>query len=141
MLLEGEINIKAPRETVYHYLTDAKMVSKCMPGVKSMEVITPDKKFRAVGAIGLGSIKVNVTNDIEWTELDPPNGAKIRVHGTATGSSMDTSSEMSLSDGPDGSTNMKWSAEIRVVGGAARRPAPPLRRTRPRSRPLSRRSS
>jgi len=62
---------------------------------------------------------VNVTNDIEWTELDPPSGAKIQVHGTATGSSMDTTSEMSLSEGPDGSTNMKWSAEIRVVGTIA----------------------
>ena len=119
MLLEGEVNIKASRETVYKYLTDAELVSRCMPGVKSMEVLAPNKKFRAVGAVGLGSVKMNVTNDVEWTELDPPNGAKMKIHGTTSGSSMDTTSEMALSDGADGSTDMKWSADVNVVGTIA----------------------
>lgn len=119
MRLEGQVEIKASRETVFDYLTDPQSVSKCMPGVKSMEVITPEKKFRAMGSIGLGTVKVSFTNDVEWTELDPPNGAKMKMRGRSPGSSIDVTSEMSLADGGEGTTQMNWTADVKVLGTIA----------------------
>jgi carbon monoxide dehydrogenase subunit G len=119
MNLEGKLNIKASRDVVWSFLTDADSVSRCMPGLESMEILEPGKKFRAVGALGLGTIKVKMNTDVEWLELDAPNQAKMKMTGSGPGSSINVSSQMDLSDGADGSTDMKWSAEVKVVGTIA----------------------
>ena len=119
MRFEGKVNISAPRTDVWAFLTDANAVSRCMPGLESIEIITPNEKFRAIGAMGLGSVKLKMSTDVEWVELDAPNRAKMKMRGTASGSSIDVASEMHLADGPDGSTEMEWSAEVKVMGTIA----------------------
>ena len=119
MRFEGKVNISAPRAEVWAFLTDAHAVSHCMPGLESIEIITPNEKFRAIGAMGLGSVKLKMNTDVEWVELEAPNRAKMKMRGTASGSSIDVASEMRLADGPDGSTDMEWSAEVKVVGTIA----------------------
>lgn len=116
MQFEGTVNIGAPPEEVWDFLTNPDAVSQCAPGLQSMEVIEPDKKFRAVAAVGLGSIKAAFTTDVEWLELDKPNHAKMKAHGSGQGSGVDVTSDMYLSDGENGTTDLKWSAEISVVG-------------------------
>jgi carbon monoxide dehydrogenase subunit G len=56
---------------------------------------------------------------VEILELDEPNRAKLKAHGSATGSVADAVSEMHLSDGPDGSTNVHWTADVNVAGQLA----------------------
>ena len=119
MHLEGTVSIDAPREKVWQSLTDPNFVSQCAPGLESMEIIEPNKKFQAVASAGLGSIKVTFKTDVEWLDLDPPTWASMRLHGTAPGSAMDMASEMLLSDGPDGATELKWAAEVVVLGTIA----------------------
>lgn len=119
MQFDGTVNIEAPREKVWEFLTDPNLVSQCAPGLKSVEVIEPDKKFRAVAGVGFGSVKVTFETDVEWVEVDAPNYAKMKAHGKAPGSGVDISSTMRLSDGPDGATEMQWSADIVVVGTIA----------------------
>ena len=119
MQFDGTVNIEAPRERVWEFLTDPNLVSQCAPGLKSVEVIEPDKKFRAVAGVGFGSVKVTFETDVEWVEVDAPNYAKMKAHGKAPGSGVDINSTMKLSDGPDGATEMQWSADIVVVGTIA----------------------
>jgi carbon monoxide dehydrogenase subunit G len=119
MHLEGNVSIAAPRQKVWDSLTDPYFVSQCAPGLESMDVIEPDKKFRAVAGAGFGSIKVTFKTDVEWVELDAPTRASMKVHGTAPGSAMDMTSAMILSDGPDDSTELNWAAEIVVLGTIA----------------------
>jgi carbon monoxide dehydrogenase subunit G len=119
MHLEGSVNIKAPREAVWQFLTDPHQVSSCAPGVESVEVVEPGKKFRATAAIGFGTVKARFTGDAEFVELDAPHRAKIKAHGNAPGSAADVTSEMFLSDGPGGTTDMKWTAEVVILGTLA----------------------
>jgi carbon monoxide dehydrogenase subunit G len=119
MHLEGTVNIKASREIVWQFLTDPNKVSQCAPGVETVEIIEPGKKFRAVAAIGFGTVKVRFAGDAEFLELDAPNRAKIIGHGNAPGSAADVTSEMFLSDGPEGSTEMRWTADVVVLGQLA----------------------
>jgi carbon monoxide dehydrogenase subunit G len=119
MHLEGIVNIKAPRQTVWDFLTDPQKVAQCAPGVDSVDILEPGRKFRANAAIGFGSVKAQFSGDAEFLELDAPNRAKIKGHGNAPGSAADVVSEMFLSDGADGSTDMKWTADITVVGQLA----------------------
>ncbi len=119
MHFEGKVNIKQSRSEVWAFLTDAEAVSQCMPGLESIEIVTPNKKFRALGALGLGTVKVKMDTDVEWVELDAPNRATMRMNGTAPGSAIDVASEIRLADGADGSTDMEWSAEVKVLGTIA----------------------
>jgi carbon monoxide dehydrogenase subunit G len=119
MHLEGIVSIAAPRQKVWDSLTDPYFVSQCAPGLESMDVIEPGKKFQAVAGAGFGSIKVTFKTDVEWLELDAPKRASMKVHGTAPGSAMDMTSAMILSDGSDESTELNWTAEIVVLGTIA----------------------
>ncbi len=119
MHLEGNVSIGAPRQKVWESLTDPHFVSQCAPGLESMEIIEPNKRFQAVAGAGFGSIKVTFKTDVEWVELDAPTRAAMKVHGTAPGSAMDMTSAMILSDGADGSTDLNWSADVVVLGTIA----------------------
>jgi hypothetical protein len=116
---DGTVSINAPRQKVWEYLTDPNSVSECAPGLKSVEVIEPDKKFRAVAGVGFGSVKVTFEIDVEWVELDPPNHARMKAHGKAPGSGVDITSVMNLTNGSEDFTELQWSADIVVVGTIA----------------------
>lgn len=119
MELQGSTSIAAPREQVWSFLTDPHQVSKCAPGLESMEVIEEGKKFRAVVSVGFGSMKARFTADIEWLELEEPERAKMKAHGTAPGSTADASAEMTLLAGDGGSTDLDWKADVSVQGTIA----------------------
>jgi len=119
MLLKGEVPIRAAREKVWDFLTDPQQVGMCAPGVESIEVIEPDKRYRGVVSIGLGSVKARFSGEVEILELEKPNRAKLRAHGTSSGSVADAASEMVLSDGPAGTTIVNWTADVSVSGQLA----------------------
>jgi carbon monoxide dehydrogenase subunit G len=119
MQVQGNVNINAPRGQVWAFLTDPQAVGRCAPGLESLDVVAPGEKFKAVASVGFGSMKVRFTVDVEWTELDEPDHAQMRAHGTAPGSTVDASSEMNLSDGEGGGTRLDWSADINVQGTIA----------------------
>jgi carbon monoxide dehydrogenase subunit G len=119
MLLKGDVTIHAPRKKVWDFLTDPNQIGQCVPGVEKIETIEELKKYHGVVSVGLGSVKARFSGDVEILELDEPNRAKLKAHGTATGSAADAVSEMKLSDGPDNSTLVTWTADINVSGQLA----------------------
>ena len=119
MQLKGEVIIKAPRKKVWDFLTDPNQLAQCVPGVEKVEELEPLKKYRGVVSVGLGSVKALFNGDVDILELDEPNRAKLKAHGTATGSAADAISEMTMSDAPDNSTLVQWTADINVSGQLA----------------------
>jgi hypothetical protein len=119
MLLKGDVTIHAPRKKVWDFLTDPNQIGPCAPGVEQIETIEPDKKYRGVMSVGLGSVKAKFNGDVEIVELNEPDHAKLKAHGVATGSAADVMSEMTLSNGPDGATNVHWTADVQVSGQLA----------------------
>ena len=119
MYFEGTININAPREKVYQFLTDPDFVAQCAPGVKEMVVIVPNEKYQAVAAVGFGSVVAEFRTDVDFLEMIPHDRAKVKAHGNAPGSAVDAVSEMQLVDGENGTTDLRWTADIAVVGSIA----------------------
>ncbi|HZM23619.1 MAG TPA: carbon monoxide dehydrogenase subunit G [Anaerolineales bacterium] len=119
MRLSGEVTIRAPRKKVWDFLTDPNQIGQCAPGVEKIEMIEPLKRYRGVVSVGFGAVKARFSGDVEVTELNEPNSAKIKAHGSATGSVADAVSDMRLSDGPDGSTVLNWTADVTVSGQLA----------------------
>lgn len=119
MQFKDTVVIQASREKVWAFLTDAEKVARCAPGVESVEVVEEMKKYKAVASVGFGNIKAKFTADLEFVELEEPTFAKIKAHGTATGSAADVVGEMTLSDGEEGATVLDWVATISIMGTLA----------------------
>lgn len=119
MLLKGDVTIHAPRKKVWDFMTDPNQIGQCAPGVEKIEEIEPMKRYRGVVSVGLGSVRARFNGEVDIVELEEPDRAKLRAHGTATGSVADAISEMNLSDGPDGATLVHWTANVNVSGQLA----------------------
>ena len=119
MLLKGDVTIHAPQKKVWDFLTDPNQIGQCVPGVEQIETIEELKKYRGVVSVGLGSVKARFNGEIEILELDEPNRAKLKAHGTTTGSVADAISEMSLTAAAEDSTVVHWTADINVSGQLA----------------------
>jgi carbon monoxide dehydrogenase subunit G len=119
MQLRGEVTIRAPRKKVWDFMTDPNQIGQCVPGVEKIETIEEMKKYCGIVSVGLGSVKARFSGNVEILELDEPNRAKLKAHGTATGSAADAISEMILSDAGDGSTLVQWTADVNVSGQLA----------------------
>ena len=119
MILKGDVTIRAPRKKVWDFMTDPDQIGQCAPGVEKIEMIEPLKRYRGVASVGFGAVKARFSGEVEVIELQEPNYAKIKAHGSATGSVADAVSEMRLSDGPDGSTLVNWTADVAVSGQLA----------------------
>lgn len=119
MQLKGDVTIRAPRKRVWDFMTDPEQIGQCAPGVEKIEMIEPLKRYRGIVSIGFGAVKARFSGEVEILELDEPNRAKLKAHGSATGSVADAVSEMYLSDGPDGSTLVHWTADVNVAGQLA----------------------
>ncbi len=116
---EGTVSIKAPRSQVWEFLIDPQKVGECAPGVESVEVVEGEQKFRAIAVVGFGVVKARFSGAAEFLELDAPNRATLKAHGNAPGSAVDVLSVMLLSDGSDGTTELKWTADITIMGTLA----------------------
>lgn len=119
MRLKGEVIIRAPRQKVWDFLTDPNQIGQCAPGVEKIETIEDMKKYRGIISVGLGSVKARFSGDVDVLELDEPNRATLKAHGTATGSAADAVCEMILGDAPENATHVQWTADINVSGQLA----------------------
>lgn len=119
MQFDGTVSINSSRQKVWDFLTDPNAVAQCAPGLESLEIIEPDKKFRVVASVGLGNIKAKFTVNVEWVESEPPVRAKMKAHGDAPGSAVDIVSEMVLNEIDENITELDWSADIQVLGTIA----------------------
>jgi carbon monoxide dehydrogenase subunit G len=100
-------------------MTDPNQIGQCAPGVEKIEMIEPLKRYRGIVSVGFGAVKARFTGDVEVIELEEPDYAKLKAHGSASGSVADAVSEMRLSDGPDNSTVLHWTADVIVSGQLA----------------------
>ncbi|MEW6239594.1 MAG: carbon monoxide dehydrogenase subunit G [Chloroflexota bacterium] len=119
MNISGDVTIQAPRKKVWDFMTDPNQIGQCLPGLEKIETIEDMKRYHGVVSVGLGSVKARFSGEVEIVELDEPNRTKLKAHGTATGSAADAVSELSLSDGPNDSTLVHWTADINVSGQLA----------------------
>jgi carbon monoxide dehydrogenase subunit G len=118
MKFSGSVDINAPRDRVWSFVTDPDQVGQCGPGVESIEVID-DTHFKATAKVGIGFISARFVVNLEMAEQAPPDRAVIKAHGQAPGSAVDATAEMALSGPPDGPTTMDWSADVALAGTMA----------------------
>ena len=115
MRFEGKLDIDAPRERVWSFLTDPAQVTTCAPDVQSLEVTDP-RHFKVVVRAGVGPIKGTFSMNVEFTELQEPGHASVVARGQAPGSAVEMVSNMDLAEFDETHTLMEWSSEVTVSG-------------------------
>ena len=115
MRFAGTIDIDAPRERVWAFLTDPAQVTTCAPDVQSLEVADPHH-FKVVVRAGVGPIKGTFTMNVQFLELERPKHAAVLARGQAPGSAVEMISNMDLSEFDEQHTVMEWSSEVTVSG-------------------------
>jgi uncharacterized protein len=119
MKFEGTVDIKAPRDRVWAFVSDPAQVASCGPGVESVSIVD-DTHYKSIAKIGVGFISARFNGDIEIVERDAPDRMVIKVHGQAPGSAADAVASMALRDGAaEGETAMDWSADVAISGTLA----------------------
>lgn len=118
MKFAGTVDINAPRDRVWAFVTDPQQVGQCGPGVESIEVID-DTHFKATAKVGIGFISARFVVNMEFAEVNAPNDATIKAHGQAPGSAVDATAQMRLSDSASGGTTMDWDADVNIAGTLA----------------------
>ena len=115
MEFSGSVDIPAPRDQVFAFVTDPNRVS-CGPGVESIEIVDPTH-FKARAKVGVGFISARFVVDLEIAEQQAPDMAVIKARGQAPGSAVDALGRINLADGPEpGTTTMQWAAEVNISG-------------------------
>lgn len=116
MQFSGSVEIAAPRDRVWNFVSDPQQMGSCGPGVESVETIDATK-FVAKAKVGVGPINARFTIDAEFLERVEPDRARVRARGKAPGSAVDGTAEMSLRDGDAANTTiMDWTAEVQISG-------------------------
>ena len=118
MKVSGERDFDAPRATVWRVLNDPNEMAKTMPGVESFD-IQDDRHWRANVKVPLGLGGLRMSIDFEKTEEREPEFAKLHAKGNGVGAIMNMDTSFNLSDGANGGTNMKWEADVHILGPVA----------------------
>jgi len=118
MKFSGTVQINAPRDRVWAFVTDPNQVGQCGPGVESIEVVD-ESHFKAAAKVGIGFISARFNVNMEFAELAAPDRALIKAHGQAPGSAVDATATMTLSGPAEGPTAMDWSADVMLSGTMA----------------------
>ena len=118
MKVTGEREFEASRETVWQVLNDPAQMAKTMPGVESFD-IQDDRHWRAHVKIPLGLGGLRMSIDFEKTEEREPEFAKLHAKGNGVGAVMNMDTSFNLSEGASGTTNMKWEADVHLLGPVA----------------------
>ncbi len=118
MDIEGTEIISAPREKVWEFVTDAESVASCTPGVKSVRILEPGKRFEVVGGVKLGTVGLNAKNVIEFTDLVELEEARLKIRGRGPGTTIDAVAELRLRDDASG-TALDWKGTVQVRGTLA----------------------
>src|SRR5438067_6939006 len=80
MTMTGEVQLPAPRQTVWEKLNNPEVLKATIPGCESLEK-TSDTAFQAVAVTKIGPVKARWKGKVTLTDLDPPNGYKIIGEG------------------------------------------------------------
>jgi carbon monoxide dehydrogenase subunit G len=118
MTMSGEVQLQAPRATVWAKLNDPEVLKVCIPGCEQLEKLS-DTEFQAVAVTKIGPVKARWKGKVRLADLDPPNGYKILgegeggVAGFAKGGAA-----VSLLD-KDGGTLLSYNVEAQIGGKLA----------------------
>jgi carbon monoxide dehydrogenase subunit G len=117
MKIEGSYTIEAARELLFALMTDAEVLSRCVPGVESLETVA-DGSYKMLLKAGVGSIKGTYTGAIRLEDLREPEHYKMIVDGKGAPGFLKGTGVLDLIEEGE-ATIINYSGEVSVGGTIA----------------------
>ena len=100
----GAEKIEAPVEALWKALNDPIVLTRCIPGCKTMTEIAPDA-YKVEMQLRVAAVGGSFEGEIALSDKDPPKACSIKVSGAGTLGHGNGSARFEIaSDGPDAST-------------------------------------
>ena len=115
MKVRGTATLQAPAERVWAALNDPAVLVQTIPGCEQLETVGPDK-YRMTITAGVASIKGTYLGDVELADPQPPEAFTLKASGAGAPGTVSADVKVTLSDGGDGTTVLRYDADA-VVGG------------------------
>ncbi|BAD74263.1 hypothetical conserved protein (plasmid) [Geobacillus kaustophilus HTA426] len=114
----GSIELKGTVEEVWSKLMDPSILSKCIMGCKSLELIGEDK-YKADLQIGIAAVKGKYDAIIEVTDIKPPYHYKLLVNGEGGPGFVNAEGVIDLTPINDECTQLTYTYSAEVGGKVA----------------------
>jgi carbon monoxide dehydrogenase subunit G len=118
MQLTGSVEIDAPRNRVWAFVSDPRQVGWCGPGVQSIDAIDATH-FTAKASLKLGFFTTGLTVNLEVLDTEALDRVVIRATGQAQGTAVDATTELRLTGPAAGPTTVAFSADVAISGSFA----------------------
>ncbi|MEH2595147.1 carbon monoxide dehydrogenase subunit G [Bradyrhizobium sp. AZCC 1577] len=108
----GTVQLKAPRERLWHAFHDSSLIKQCIPGCESFEW-TEEDRCVATAAIAVGPIAATFKGELQLFDVEPPVTCTIsgEANGGVKGFVMGVA-KVRLDESPEG-TELSYFAEAR----------------------------
>ena len=119
MQIKDSFIINAPQQEVWNFMFDIPRLSKCVPGIESVEVLD-DKTYRGKLVVRVGPIKSEFSGTIILTEVSAPNQIAGMVEGDDKASASSVKATFTGTLTPvDGGTQAAFQVEANLRGRLA----------------------
>lgn len=117
MKIENRFSVAAPQARVWAAITDPDVVGPCVPGCKSIEVMSPTL-FKALVGVAVGPIKADFNLEVEVLDQAPPVEVTTKTRGEegSMASRVKADSLVRLEAVGPRETAVCYASEISVVG-------------------------
>lgn len=114
MKIEGTHEIQAPREVVYHALTDPQILQRCIPGCEALEK-TAENTYIATMKAGVGSVKGTFKGNVRLEDMQAPIHYRMIVDGKGPPGFVKGTGIFNLEE-RNGGTAIAYEGEMKVGG-------------------------
>lgn len=114
MNLKGVYQLPFPRQAVWEALLDPEVLSRTLPGCESLTKVGDDT-FQGRLMVAIGPVRGVFAGTLALSELDPPNGYRMKLEGRGPSGFMQGEGRVTLRE-VDGATELGYDLEA-VVGG------------------------
>lgn len=118
MKLQGTHPLDAPQAVVWEALLDPEVLARTLPGITRLERTEGDR-FEASMNIKVGPVQGKFDGHVELSDLDPPNGYRMKMHGQGAPGFVDGAGAITLSDAGGGRTDLGYDMDVQVGGRLA----------------------
>lgn len=118
MKLQGTHTLDAPKPVVWEALLDPEVLARTLPGITRLERTEGDR-FEASMNIKVGPVQGKFDGHVELSDLTPPNGYRMRMHGQGAPGFVDGAGAITLADAAEGKTELGYDMEVQIGGRLA----------------------
>jgi uncharacterized protein len=118
LTMTGEVDLPAPRETVWAKLNDPAVLQACIPGCQSLTK-SSDDELEAVAKVKIGPVSATFKGKVLLSDIDPPNGYRISGEGTGGIAGFAKGGANVRLVAIEGGTRMTYDVEAQVGGKIA----------------------